>query len=415
MRAVIWLLLLGAVATVAALTFGHNDGLVSVYWNQWRLDVSLNLFLLTLVVTCFLLVSVIQAINALITLPARAREWRVLKRERAAQAALREALAEFFAARFTRAHKAARRALAIQDSTPELEGDHDLRILGHLLSAAGLHRLQDRTHRDEELHEVFRLSRRGALARAADDGARLLAAEWALEDRDAPRALQLLAELPAGTARRTQALRLKLQAARLDHQPQEALRTARLLAKHQGFSPIAAQSLLRSLACEALETAHDADQLRRAWQQLDQADRRDPWVAARAAQRAASMGAADEGRQWLRPFWDRIGELSFEEREEISLALMQALDGLGPDWLPRLEAALHAFPGEPAVVAAVGAAFAERRLWGKALRLLEDAARAPSLPADARRHAWRSLAQMARDQGDPERAALCDRAGAEVE
>jgi HemY protein len=415
MRAVIWLVLLGAVATLAALTFGRNDGLVSVYWNHWRLDVSLNLFLLGLLVTCFVLVSVIQAVNTLITLPARAREWRVLKRERAAQAALREALAEYFAARFTRAHKAARRALAIQASTPELDGDHDLRVLGHLLSAAGLHRLQDRARRDQELREVFQVSRRGALARAADDGARLMAAEWALEDRDAARALQLLGELPAGTARRTQALRLKLQAARLDHQPLEALRTARLLAKHQGFSPIAAQSLLRSLACDALDSAHDADQLRNAWQQLDATDRRDPWVAARAARAAAALGAHDEARQWLRPFWDRMAELGVDEREEVALALMAALPGLGVDWLPRLEAALQAFPGEPAVVAAVGAAFAERRLWGKALQLLEDAARAGNLPADARRRAWRSLARMARDQGDPERAALCDRAGAEVE
>ena len=46
MRTVIWLVLLFAVAVVAALTLGSNDGLASFYWNGWRLDVSLNLFLL---------------------------------------------------------------------------------------------------------------------------------------------------------------------------------------------------------------------------------------------------------------------------------------------------------------------------------------------------------------------------------
>lgn len=416
MRSVIWLVLLSAAAVVAALTFGRNDGLVSVYWEHWRLDVSLNLFLIALVVSCFVLVTVIRAINSLVTLPVRAREWRVLKRERAAQAALREALAELFAARFTRSHKAARRALAIQSSTPELDGDHELRLLAHLLAAASAHRLQDRARREQELGEVFQLSRHGLLARAADDGARLLAAEWALEDRDAPRALQMLAELPAGAARRTQALRLKLQASRLDHQPLEALRTARLLAKHQGFSPVAAQGLLRSLACEAIETsAHDADQLRRVWLQLDNADRRDPWVVARAARRAAEFGAPEEARAWLKPFWDRIGDLSAEEREEIALALLPALDGLGPDWLPRLEAALLAFPGEPAVAAAVGAAFAQRQLWGKAVRLLEDAARSPALAPAARRQAWRRLAELAREQGETDRAATCDRAAAQID
>lgn len=415
MRGIIWIILLFAGAVVAASTFGRNDGLVSFYWGDWRLDVSLNLFVLGLLLTCFVLVSVIRAVNALVTLPVRAREWRVLKRERAAQAALREALAELFAARYSRAQKAAQRALSIQESTPELHGDHDLGVLAHLLAAASLHRMQDRPRRDEQMRQVFHLSRRGVMQRAADDGARLLAAEWALEDRNAARALEMLAELPAGAARRTQALRLKLQASRMGLQPLEALRTARLLAKHQGFSPVAAQGLLRSLACEALDAVHDADQLRAVWQQFDPADRRDAWVAARAARRADAFAVEDEARGWLRPFWDRLGELSAEEREQAALALIDVLPGLGPDWLPRLEAALQAFPGEPAVLVAVGLAFAERQLWGKARRLLEDAAGSEALAPRARRQAWRTLARLAQQQGDSERAAVCDEAAARID
>ena len=63
MRAVIWFLLLFAVAVVAAATLGTNDGLVSIYWGAWRLDTSLNLFLLALIGTCFVLVSAIQAVK----------------------------------------------------------------------------------------------------------------------------------------------------------------------------------------------------------------------------------------------------------------------------------------------------------------------------------------------------------------
>ncbi|MFX8102505.1 hypothetical protein ABTK91_19295, partial [Acinetobacter baumannii] len=92
-------------------------------------------------------------------------------------------------------------------------------------------------------------------------------------------------------------------------QPLDALRTARLLAKHQAFSKAAAQGLLRSLAFEALDGARDVDQLRSVWQQLDSADRRDPMVAARAAQCAAQLGAPDDGRGWLRPFFDDLGEI----------------------------------------------------------------------------------------------------------
>src|SRR5690349_14206899 len=86
MRATLWLLLLFAVAVVAAATLGTNDGLASFYWGGWRIDLSLNLFLLLLVGTCFLLVTLFQAINALTGLPKRAREWRVARRDRTAQA-----------------------------------------------------------------------------------------------------------------------------------------------------------------------------------------------------------------------------------------------------------------------------------------------------------------------------------------
>src|SRR5690606_13862397 len=111
--------------------------------------------------------------------------------------------------------------------------------------------------------------------------------------------LRDLAELPPGVARRTQALRLRLNAARLANQPMEALRTARLLAKHQGFTADAAEGLLRTLAAETLRTARDPDQLRQLWLQLDAHDRADPMVVARAATRMAELGAPAEARQWL--------------------------------------------------------------------------------------------------------------------
>ena len=410
MRVVIWLVLLCVVAVVAATTLGSNDGIVTIYWRGWRADLSLNLFVLVVVGACFVFTSAAQALNALVSLPRRAGEWRALRRERAAQAALREALAEYFGARYSRAQKAAERAIAIQQDSPELRGDAEFAVLAHLLAAGSLHRLQDRTRRDELLRRLPSAGR-GA-ARSADDGARLLAAEWALDDRDAPRAIELLAELPPGVARRTQALRLKLQATRMARQPLDALHTARLLAKHQAFTPVAAQGLLRSLAFEALEGVHDMQQLRRLWEDFDNADRRDPLVAARAALRAARLGSCDDARDWLRPFWDRLNELSRDERDEIALAMAECSAGVGSDWLPRLEQASASFGHEPAVVAAVGTAFAERQLWGKARKLLEQAAASPSLPGTARRKAYRLLARLARDESDETRAQQYDNSAA---
>ena len=414
MRAVIWFLLLFAIAVVAATTLGTNDGIVSVYWGTWRLDTSLNLFLLTLIGACFVLVSVIQALSSLTGLPQRAHEWRVARRDRSAQAALREALAQYFGGRYSRAQTAAQKALAIQADTPDLIQDNEFTVLGHLLAAGSAHRLQDRARRDDQLKRALELARTSFAARSAEEGARLLAAEWALDDRDAPRALELLAELPPGVARRTHALRLKLQATRLGRQPQEALKTARLLAKHQGFSKVAAQGLLRSLAAESLATAHDIDQLRRIWLQFDSADRRDPVVASCAARRAAELGAPEEGRAWLRPFWERLGELGPDDRAAVAQGLIPALPGIGPEWLARLEAASQAFPREAAIAQAVGSALAERKLWGKARQLLEVAAEDADLSADQRRRAWLTMARMAEEEGNSERAVQCFEAAARL-
>lgn len=415
MRGVIWIVLLFAVAVVAATTLGTNDGLVTLYWRGWRTDFSLNLFLIIVAAACFVLVLAAQALRSLVSLPRRAGEWRALRRERAAQSALRESLAEYFGARFGRARKAAQKALAVAEEAPVLAADADFRVLAELVAAGSLHRLQDRARRDETLRRALSAAQQGRGPRIAEEATRLLGAEWALEDRDAPQALDLLAALPPGAARRTHALRLRLKAARMARQPLEALQTARLLAKHQAFSPLVAQSLLRSLAADTLEGAHDVQQLKRLWGQVDAADRRDAQVAARAALRAVQLDAADEARLWLRPFWDRLSELSREDREAVALALIEARAGMADDWLPRLESAAQAFGHEGAVVAAVGMVFAERQLWGKARRLLEQAAAVPGLPAHTRRLAWRELAALAREESDEARAVACERAAAAID
>jgi HemY protein len=221
--------------------------------------------------------------------------------------------------------------------------------------------------------------------------------------------------LQPGVARRTQALRLKLRAARLERRPLDALHTARLLSNHQAFSQTAAQGLLRSLAIEALDAVHDADQLRRAWQRFDLADQRDPFVVARAARRAALFGAPEDGRGWLRPLWERLDTLGADGRAEVALALADVAAGLGPDWLARVEAAQRSHPTEPAVQAAVGAVLVDRQLWGKARRPLELAAQDHRLASRARRQAWRSLARLATEEGDQARALECFTRAAEID
>lgn len=398
MRGVIWLTLLFSAAVVAALTLGRNDGLVSVFYGGWRVDLSLNLFLLMLLAGCVALYLALQSLHGLVSLPRRAREWRLAQRDRGAQALLRETLMHLWSGRYARAQRATQRLLVLQDRNPELQADGSALALAHLLAAEAAHKLQDRAQRQEQFEAALRHT--SGLGRDHQDAARLQAVGWALDDREPERALALLSELPPGVSRRTLALRQRLQAARLARQPLEALRAARLLGKHQGFAVGVAQSLMRSLCFECLDAARDADQLRQAWQQLDAAERRDPFVVARAAERMSALGQPAEARNWMRALWEDLRLRSDDERAALAQALVVSLTGLGPDWLPRLEGACAALPRDPWPVLAMAHALAELQLWGKAAQLLETSAADTRLPGRWRRLSYLRLAELAEQAGD---------------
>ena len=157
-----------------------------------------------------------------------------------------------------------------------------------------------------------------------------------------------------------------------------------------------------------------ADQLRAVWQQLDASDRRDVFVAARAANCAAALGAPEDGRGWLRPFWEAITEQGADERQALAEALVLCTPGLGPEWLQRLEGAVQRFPRDGTMALALGHALAERQLWGKARLMLEQAAEDRELSVAARRRSWLRLAEMADQDDDGERRARCFEAAARL-
>ena len=175
MRSIVWLLLVAVIAVVGATALGANDGLVTIYWRGWRTDFSLNLFLLVMVALFMAVYSLVRALDGLLALPERAKQWRTSRRDRVAQAALREGLALYLAGRYTRAHKTCQKAIAIQADTPELALDAEFTALAHMLSAGSLHRLQDRTRRDEHLQRALEMARMTRKPRATEEGARLMA------------------------------------------------------------------------------------------------------------------------------------------------------------------------------------------------------------------------------------------------
>ena len=416
MRAALWLLSLFGMAVAVALFAGNNQGTITVFWPPYRLDLSLNLVLLLLALLFVTLHLALRALAALFAMPGHARRWRLQHQERAVYAALLDALSHLVAGRFIRARKAAELVLAREDSMARggetLVYSGRLRAMAHLLAAESAQVLQDRPARGQHLRLALEQAARRD-AQEMREGVQLRAARWALEDRDAQAALQGLDELPQGAARRTIALRLRLKAARMARQTGLALETARLLAKHRAFSELAAQGILRGLALELLQAAHDPDQLRQAWSQLDGAEQKLPEVAIEAARRLLQAGGeAALARQWLLPVWEglvvRPTRLSpaqgLQLIEVLERSFVQAPDAPEAAWLARIEQAQLNNPGDAALQYLAGMTCMRLQLWGKAQQLLKQSvARLPDTALQ--RTAWRALAELAEQRADATSAA----------
>lgn len=422
MKWVLWLLGLFAVAVASAFIAGHNEGTVTVFWPPYRLDVSINLFVLVCVLGFVFVYGVLRAVAVLLDLPRQARRWRLLQKERAVHAALLDALALMLTGRYLRARKAAQQALDLeQDLRDKLTlGESlprhlaQLRIMAELVAAESAHALRDRAARDQHLGQALATDPQGLHSHLAEsmDAARLSAARWTLGDRDASLALQQLADLPHGLGRRTLALRLRLKASRLLKDHGMALETARLLTKHGAFSDAASGSLLRSLALSCLSACSDTDSLARLWGELTQAETRDPEAARAAARRWLQLGG-EPGRalQWLLPQWnawiqhpESLGDA--QDRQGLVMLMQEAMAALPPDadWLQRLERASQQWPQDAELHYLAGCVYARHGLWGKAQQALERAA--PKLVATVlRRKAWTQLAELAEQRGEADRAA----------
>lgn len=416
MRVALWLMALFAIAVASALFAGNNPGTVTLFWAPYRVDLSLNLFLLVLAGSFLTLHLAMRAMSALMSIPQQARRWRLLQKERAIHSAFLDALSHLVAGRFLRARKAADLVISLEQSVQrsgeKLSYSGRLRTLTHLLAAESAHALQNRVVRDGHFEQAME----GTAARDAQEareGVQLRRARWALDDRDPSMAIKWLDQLPLGAARRTVSLRMRFRAARQAGQSQVALEAARLLTKHRAFSETAGRSIARGLAIELIVAAHDAVQIQRAWDALDTAEQTIPEVACAGAERLLQLGGdVAVSRRWLLPVWEAMvrgnDALTLVQRIRLARVLEQGfgLAGGAPDagWLSRIEAAQMGNPRDAVMQYLAGVVCMRLSLWGKAHQLLKQSL--STLPqSDLTRDTWLALAYMAEQRQDVAAAA----------
>jgi HemY protein len=385
MRLLLWGLLLAAMAIVASLfaqgEYGEHGNVVFLV-SPWRIDVSLNFFLLLLAGGAFLWFVAAYFAVRVVDFPARVRVYRERREEIGSQRALRESVRALLEGRFSRAEREARAAQA----TPENAG------IASLLGARAAHRMQEYERRDAWLDQA-------ALEPDVRTARLVTGAEMWAESRENARALEALDRLHATGSRHVHAARVALSAHAQAGRWLDVLKGVRALAKRNAVHPSLARRL-RVRAQRALlgERRHDGAALETAWNRVPAAERLMPDLALEAARLLTLAGrgqaAANAIEAALTDSWDSPVHAALLDEYARAPSLPVRLR------IERAEAWLAGHPRDAALLRCLGLLCLRDQLWGKAKTYLADSLREDPHPATLL-----ALARLAETLGDDAQAA----------
>ena len=387
MRLFLWLLILCATAIGLAVTARFNPGNVVLFYPPYRIDLSLNLFLLLALLAYLLVTLIVDAIRSTKEMPGKVAKYRREKREREGNRALREALKSLFEGRFGHAEKAARRA----SDSPENAG------LAALIGARAAHRMRQGERRDKWLQSI----KPDATLKAASLMTQI---ELLIDENKPAAALDAVRELSASGTRHIHALRLALKANERVRNWPEVLRLVRSLDNHNALHPALSRRLKEMAYGDLLgDRAHDAESMQRLWSTVPLADRQQPYIAARAASAFNVRGLHLQSRaiveRALDGGWDERLMRAYRDSaaEEGSPALLAQIE--------RCEVWQRSHPTDCELQLTLGSLCLKQKLWGKAQRHLEQALLDAS-EATMVREVHLKLAQLHEALRQPEQAAV---------
>ena len=363
-----------AAAVGLALTLSTDPGNVVVFYPPYRVDLSLNLFLLIELVSFIVVYVLIRVARRTVQMPQRVALYRQRQSEKRASRALRAALQAHFEGRYGHAEREADEAQEL----PETAG------LAALVAARSAHRMREYARRDEWLRRA-----------ESDPGLRaaklMTEAECLVDAREGQRALTVVEQLHAAGARHIQSLRLALKAHQYAGDWDAVLKLLRTLNKRDALHPVAARQM-KAMAYAALFGARrdDPHGLLALWQGVPNADRRIADVALVAAQAFNAAGLGYQARTVIENAitaeWDaRLAEEYAHSGDPSDAARVAAASAGGRAFetpatgedarlqIERAERWTREQANDPSASYALGALCAREKLWGKARAALQSA------------------------------------------
>ena len=286
MRTLIWLIGIFAIAVGVAMVAGLNDGYVLLVMPPWRVQLSLNLLVVIVVVGSALGYALMRLISRTLQLPTRVAQWRERRRRERAGRALTDSIHALFEGRFAQSLKSASRAYEIGDEAS----------VAALVAARAAHALHDEQRYREWLgHAAEQSAKQGA----RDDVALLMTeAELAVEGRRFDEAGARLASLREAGHRHIAMLRLEASVASALGRWEELVATVRQLRKHKALTEEQAAPMLRRAHVERMrELAGDGAALGADWKQIPTNELQDRGLIERVLPLLARVGHGELARK----------------------------------------------------------------------------------------------------------------------
>lgn len=351
MRAIVWLIVIFALAAGLSLVASHNTGYVLLVSSPYRVQLSLNLFICLLIGSFVAGYFLVRLIRGTLRLPGAVGRMRAQRRKDGAQRNLRDSLRLFLEGRYAQSLKQAAKAYRSGES----EG------LSALMAARAAHEMRDEARYQEWIEQASKVEEIRT--------ARLMTeAELALDGRRFGEASRCLEALRERGERHIAAQRLALRAAQSSGRWEETARLARQLKKHKAMSAEASAAIVRRAHLECLkERAADPAALTAYWNAIPSAEGDDRLLLERAVPILVGAGKGGLARRLVEDLLTREWESGLArsyadccvEQEDVAAALVKA------------EGWLKTQPRDAGLLLTLGRLCMRMKLWGKAQSYFE--------------------------------------------
>ncbi|HXU94595.1 MAG TPA: heme biosynthesis HemY N-terminal domain-containing protein, partial [Gallionella sp.] len=283
MKYLIWTLLLFA-AAVVLVTAAHNPAYVLLVYPPYRIELSLTLFVVLLLLAFVFGYGLVRLLLAAVRLPEYVRRFRIERSQAKARKLLDESLSAFFEGRYAAAEKASAQAMELGDTS----------ALHPIIAARSAHELHEFDKRDAYLAAVEDKSVGDATMRL------MTATKFMLDQRDPQAALHALKELRnSGVKGHTGAMSLELKARQLAGDWDEVLNVLDQLERRAAIDVTVAAQIRQQAWLEKIRQQEDLDGLTGCLKTVPADLKRRSKVAATAARALIQHGGSALAQQLL--------------------------------------------------------------------------------------------------------------------